>query len=104
MHTLDERVVSFSFAFGFKPFSPFFEIFNEKIGQLLANGWLQNSIPEEILSLKGKKMEDIGPQVLTMDHLEVGFIVCLIPQGVAFIVFLLEKVAHSIEMFYWKRK
>lgn len=75
----------------FKPFSPFFEVFNQRIGELVTSGltdyWFKNELnPQE----KKRIVEDIGPQVLTMDHLEIGFIVCLVPLTLSFIIALIE--------------
>lgn len=36
---------------------------------------------------KRKEIDEIGPQVLTMDHLGLGFLVCLIPLGLAIVLF-----------------
>lgn len=86
LFALNEILISIPTGIGFKQFSPFFEVFNEKIGQLIATGimnkWDNKSYP--------KKIDDIGPQVLTVDHLRLGFMACLIPLGLATIFFFME--------------
>lgn len=42
-----------------------------------------------------KLNEELNRQVLTMDHLGVAFIVCLVPLGLAFVVFFIEVVASA---------
>lgn len=81
---------------GFKKFSPFFETFNDKIGQYIAAGFAQGL--EELVSpppMK-RKNDDIGPQVLTMEHLGLGFIACLLPLTLAIAVFCSELLVHRL--------
>ena len=73
----------------FKAFSPFFEIYNEILSLLESNGilgsWrIHNKYPTK------PKVDAIGPQVLTMDHLWIGFFACLIPLALSALVFALE--------------
>lgn len=87
----------------FRLFSPLVEVFNEKSHQLLASGFIAHW--EKILyDPKGlkKKHEAIGPQVLTMEHLKVGFLVCLCPLLLSVFAFLIEVFMSSrlSRMFY----
>lgn len=88
---LDETIVSQKRGFVYKPFSPFFETFNEKIDEMLSSGiveyWNKKLFNP---SLVKRTEEEVGPQVLTMEHLEVGFISCLIFLILSIFVFLLE--------------
>lgn len=72
-------------------FSPLVEVFNEKIYQLLASGvvsyWQYCLLYPTGLK---KKLDEIGPQVLTMEHLSVGFLVCLCPFILSIFVFVCE--------------
>lgn len=79
----------------FIPFSPFYEEFNEKIIQMHSAGltkyWYQDKFRR--LGVRfGVKMKpvDIGSQVLTMEHLEVPFIACLIPMVTSILAFIIE--------------
>lgn len=75
----------------FWPFSPLFEDFNAKIHQMISGGlfhyWLNNG--RNPMGLK-KKLDDIGPEVLTMDHLEIGFKISLYPLIISITAFLIE--------------
>lgn len=94
LHALEQEINRAPGAFGFKRFSPFFETFNNKLGQLLDNGLHESdglfTLPDKI-----RQFDEIGPQVLTMDHLEVAFIACFIPLVLAIVVFILEIVVGA---------
>lgn len=65
-------------------------VYNEMLLWMESNGvmawWRQRFLFDFAVS----KAEDIGPQVLTMDHLKVGFLICLIPVIVSFIALIGE--------------
>lgn len=95
LFVLDEIAFRTSGGCGFKKFSPFFKTFNEKIGQSVAAGLTKHF--EMLLSpAMETKIDDIGPQVLTMEHLGLGFIACLMPIGITIVVFLMEFVVHAL--------
>lgn len=94
LNVLEEEVFNTPVGFGFKKFSPLFETFNSKLGQILDHGFHRYH-KMFIFDDKIKQIDDIGPQVLTMDHLGVAFIACLIPLGLAAVVFLMEVVASK---------
>lgn len=75
----------------FKPFSPFFESFNMKIDQLVSSGLISYwvNIAGNKYGYK-RKISEIGPEVLTMEHLGIGFLVCFIPLFIGFLVFIAE--------------
>lgn len=93
---LDETIRTFFRCVAFRPFDPYYEIFNEKIDELISSGiiphyfWISG-----FLRSRGKVSEAAGPQVLTMEHLEIGFIICLTPLIVSIAVFLAEIVFHG---------
>ena len=68
--------------------SPFLKAFDEMLIKMEANGmmdyWRQHR------SFSTTKIEEIGPQVLTMDHLKFGFLACCIPMALAVIAFIGE--------------
>lgn len=79
----------------FIPFSPFYEKFNEKIIQMHSAGltkyWYQDKFRRLGVRFEVKmKPVDIGSQVLTMEHLEVPFIACLIPMVTSILAFIIE--------------
>lgn len=77
--------------YAFKPYSPFYETFNAKIGQLNSNG-LSSQAEKIFLNPFGftRREDEIGPQVLTLDHLGVAFLISLCPLLIATLVFLGE--------------
>lgn len=72
----------------FKKYSPFLEIYNEILGRLESNGFMEFWRRNFIFS--SQQIEEIGPQVLTMDHLRLGFLACLFPMALGVIAFLAE--------------
>lgn len=96
LFVLQENVFNHPLGFGFKPFSPLFETFNDKIGRLIASGATNQMFEEYSLPAISKRNDAIGPQVLTMEHLEIGFIACLIPLGCAVVIFFTEIVFHAV--------
>lgn len=91
---LDITMFTIKYGFGFKRFSPLFETFNEMIGRFLAHGLLSKS---HELTRQPKESDNLGAQVLTMDHLELGFVACLIPLGIAIIVFFIEFMVSKFQ-------
>ena len=79
----------------FKAFSPFFDIYNENLGLLESNGrmgcwrWC-SEYPTK------PKVDEIGPQVLKLDHLWVGFLACLIPLALSPLVFAFEILSRFL--------
>lgn len=84
---LIQTVVTVFYGLKFLEYSPFYEEFNDKIGQMISAGVTENLNNKRRFE---KKADDIGPQVLTMEHLEVAFIACMIPFIVCIIVFVVE--------------
>lgn len=98
---LKENLFTSSFTSFFYPiYSPFIERFNDKIRELHSSG-LTDYWEKKYLNSKGliRKSEDIGPQVLTMEHLEVCFIICILPLLLGLIAF-----AGEIVFARWKRQ
>jgi len=91
---LTDNIVSTFVGLVFKDFSPFFESFNYKVDQLISAGmflhWFQPN------SLKIKHDDPAEPQVLTWEHLYVGFIACMIPLIIGIAVFFCECLAPKI--------
>lgn len=81
LYALEEAVRLWMERFCFPPFSPFIDRFNEKIHDLHSSGLIGHWEINFYGNRKGliRKPEDIGPQVLTMEHLEVCFLICFLP-------------------------
>lgn len=78
---------SLAFKFG----SPLYESIDEKLLQMVSIGLISKFHNEAQNPFDRKPtMEDIGPQVLTMDDLGIGFQFCCIPLTLSAIVFLME--------------
>lgn len=87
--------------FPIRSYSPFFEVFSEKIQQLLEAGICPHRLAKKTLSTDGKnkkmyKMydEEIPALVLSMEDLGVGFEICFIPLMLSVAVLFFE-VAYS---------
>lgn len=98
---LDENIATLYFGLPFRRFHPFFESLNLKINQMTSAGlvdhWYKNAYDSR-RHIK-KVIEDIGPQVLTMDHVAIGFLVCLIPMTMSVIVCMFEISVLRIRKF-----
>lgn len=88
---MKESVGTYISVFAFDRFNPFYEVFNEMMSDLSAAGIL-DLCSRNTLNPKGLnwKISKIGPQVLTMDHLFVGFQFCTVLLIVSMILFGLE--------------
>lgn len=80
-------------AFYFYHFSPFYESFNNMMGDLTSGGILDlwDKYINNRRDIKSK-IDVIGPQVLTLEHLSTGFFICLILLVLSVVVFMLEFV------------
>ena len=83
----------------FKTFSPFIEVYNEKLEWLKTGGFLEYWKFYEYLPTK---LEDIGPQVLTLDHLRVAFLLCTAPLSLCCAAFIAEMIWSRIASSYKK--
>lgn len=87
------------------PFHKFYEVVDQKIQQLFTAGII-NIFAQEIITSDDKKayahLNPQGPQVLTMKHLEAGFVVWLISLNFAVIAFMLEWATKVFEIFLLK--
>lgn len=100
---LKENIQTTFYAFYFNPFDPFYKAVNKVMGELADGGFLTywkylRTNP------RGLKMtvENIGPQVLTMEHLMLGFQIYLITSAISIVAFsfeLLVKLLRSVRVF-----
>ena len=75
LSALDEDYITYYSGVVFKHFSPYFETFNDVKIWFESNGIMEKwRWDTHYLS---KKSDKLGPQVLTMDHLRIGFLTCL---------------------------
>lgn len=87
----EENIGSLYSGYFFAPHSPFKDIIVLKASHLQEAGFL-SLWHKFAFNPKGKKPESlkIGPQVLTMGHLEIGFVICIICFMVSIAVFTAE--------------
>ena len=80
----------------FKKFSPYFETFNDVKIWFESNGimekWRQDTRDLSI------KPDELGPQILTMDHLKIGFLACLVPLVISIAIFVAEIIRCKVEI------
>lgn len=82
----------------FKFHSPLYESVNEKLLQMISNGVI-SKLAKDVNNRYDRKpiLEDIGPQVLTMDDLVIGFQFCCIPLVLGVIAFLGELAVFRLK-------
>ena len=88
---LDEEYKTYYKGFVFPKFSPFIVSFNEILGWLESNGIMERW-RQTFYGFALSKVEEIGPQVLDMGHLKIGFLACLIPLILSAIIFIGEHI------------
>lgn len=97
LELVEERLAGVHMSVMFPYFSPLFEAFNEKIQLMLSNGlidyWHKNFANRRGLKIK---IDDIGPQILTMEHVSIGFLVCLFPMVLSILAFVGEIAVFKI--------
>lgn len=87
-----EKLISHQVGLLFQEFSPLYEEFNQKIEEMISAGLTDYWI-KKCFNPRGrtrKPPEDIGPQVLTLEHLEDAFFVSLMPLIVSVVSFIIE--------------
>lgn len=74
-----------------KLYSLIFEEFNDQVFEMMSNGLTQRWVNDQI-NLKGlkRKADSVGPQVLTMENLSIGFQICFCMMSIACITFFVE--------------
>lgn len=94
---LPERLGIINYGQVFPSFSPFFDTFNVKILQMYDTGFCQ-LWNKGIVQSKDviKRVEEIGPEVLTLEHLDIAFKIILVAIAISLISFLAEIAFHRI--------
>jgi hypothetical protein len=97
LRLMDEKIMLKMMSF-YMPRNHFLiDSYNEKILRLMEVGVVDHVIKTESYKKRNEKIDAFGPQVLDMDHLEVCFIVCMLPLVLAFAAFILELFCHKIK-------
>lgn len=87
---LQEKIITNHVGFLLPPNSFIYEGFNRKIVQLVEAGLMQRYVAEHTGDYKEPEEEDGDPVVLNLDHLGIGFEICLLFLTIAFAVFIFE--------------
>lgn len=92
IQTLDEYTNDVPITFPMSSFHPMIEEFNEKILRQneRGEGYLRNP-------RFNQNSEEIPALILSMDDLRIGFLACLLPLGISFVVFLVEIFVFKIQ-------
>lgn len=88
--------MSYKYFIYFQPDAPFFDTIKTLTMKMIDAGLIQRVLPNMFKDFDEQKPEDIGPQVLTMDHLGIGFLACLVPMVSACITLVFEKILAFI--------
>lgn len=87
---LQERARTFLGAYAFDRFNPFYDSINKMMRNVAAGG-IFNMWFLKLYNKQGHlKIDGTEPQVLTMEHLLIGFQICLVPLIASAVVFGLE--------------
>lgn len=102
---LKEAIETVFVATQFVPFDPFYELYYEMMSRLADGGFLSywNDLHTNPRGQK-QKIDKIGPQVLTIEHLMIGFQICLTAAAVSMIAFLAEFAGKILEKLILKGK
>ena len=76
------------------------------LGWMESNGLMEQWRQKYFEYSSVRETEDIGPQILTMDHLKVGFLACLVPINLCIVAFIGEvlwpKISKAIRKYVYK--
>lgn len=100
---LKERMNLISLGLVFPYFCPFFETFNEKIHRMIDTG-LTKHWTDDTFNPKGfiQKQEEIGPEVLTLEHLDIAFKIIFAALMICVVAFLMEIVFSFVQKIFRK--
>lgn len=90
-------------------YSPFYETLEEKTHQLRSSGIIQRKLKTSVnprgFSLSSTSVvNDIGPQVLTLEHLEISFLICFLPLALGVAAFFCEHAIFRMKKYFIKKK
>lgn len=104
---LPERLFGEMIGFLFARLDNFFNIFDEKCQQLFYAGIIAHYSKESDKFLDFKRFQHLHesqPKVLTMSHLEAGFVICAVSMSFAVAAFFLELVVFWSQSFFKNSK
>lgn len=101
LHIVRQTIYDLQFGIVFRRFHPFYEAFNDIALKIISSGIVEHLMRTQTKrggEVDKKIEEDLGPQVLTMDHLDVAFLACITPLILAVLAFVVEIVAKLIKI------
>lgn len=97
---LKDRVMLKMYGMLFPYFDPLFSVFDRKLQQLVAGGLINHYTAEYDEKLNPKRFEHLhqsGPEILTMQTLEAGFVVWMVSVFFAVLIFMYEWIIRFAE-------
>lgn len=103
LSSLPQRLSALSHGFTFPMFSPFFDTFNVIIIRMLDSG-LGNFWFQRTFYPKGniRKVDEMRPEVLTLEHLDVAFKIIMVAMAISCLSFLAEIVFFQVQKMFRK--
>lgn len=103
--SLSEKVLSTNCGMVFKLNHPLFEPFNAKITQMISGGLTEHILePYQKGRMKNIRLDEGGPQVLTMDRLMIGFEMWIFFILISTSAFLLEYLWFHLRKLLWRKR
>lgn len=98
---LDETFDTSYYSYVFPLFSPFFETFDGKIGDMISAGLFKHWIDIQVDPKGFQRIEEEEkPQVLTIDHFSICFEIWLISLSASVFTYVLEFVVFSCKIMF----
>jgi hypothetical protein len=105
-HMLEENLFSIPWYLVMTTVLPYTATFMDKVDEMISSGLVQKWHDKNFAVVKNAKQfkEDVEPQVLTVEHLWIGFLAFVILLTLSVLVFLLELAWKALRSFVDKRK
>lgn len=98
---LDDEVATSFLGLVFPLYSPFYETFNQKIGEMMDHGFIDHLAKTKNSKAKRETSNyDLGPEVLSLNHLRIGFSLFCILLLISTLVFLIELIIPKLQVFF----
>lgn len=97
---IEDRIALQMFGMSFSKNHKFYETFDRKLQEIFEAGVVGRHIRTHEDYANTKRYAHLyqrGPKVLTLEHLEAGFVICLVPLSFAIIAFIFEWIIKIVE-------
>ena len=92
--------MSLPYGIVFNDLMPFLKTFKDLISYATSGGLMQMWFKDFFRTRSLRKEDENGPQVLTFEHLEIGFIACAIPLTLSVVVFVTELAVKRLKKMF----